>query len=133
MAVPFLYGPREHHGVKSAADYRKAQAAFLAKKQRRGQRFEVHVERTQAVAFVSAGSWVIQCECGAGNATDPAWGVACCFACGAIHESVIFPDDVKAIEAALLDRAQPMTRHWLPGESAADLRAETIARGRGRR
>lgn len=131
--VTHLYTPRDHHLVRTKDQYASLHAAKIAKRAKRGRRVEVHDSPAPLVAYVSANSWVVQCECGAGNATDPAWGVAYCFACGAVHRSIVFPDDVAGVEAALLDRGEVMTRHWQPGETADDLRRETAQHARGGR
>lgn len=122
--VSFILGPREHHGVATATAYEQQQASAIARLRESGARFAVHDVRAPLVAFVSANSWVVNCECGAGNAVDPVWGIACCFGCGAIHRSVVFPGDVAAVEAALLERERPTERHWLPGETPDDLREQ---------
>lgn len=135
--MDFILSPREHHAVRDAAEYERKHAAAIAEKARAGMRFTVREVPTPAVAYVSAGSWVIQCECGAGNATDPSWGMACCFGCGAVHRQVRFPKDVAAIEAALVERPVVASRHWLPGETPQDLALQNAvmreARERGRR
>lgn len=125
--VPFILGPREHHGVTSASEYEQAQRNAIARLKASGARFDVHDVATPLVAFVSANNWVVDCECGAGNAVDPTWGVACCFACGAVHRSIVFPGDRVEVEAVLLDRTNPQQRHWVPGESPAQLREENRA------
>lgn len=122
--VPFIVSAREQHGVTSAEDYLAKHAAFLDKKAKTGARFAVHDSAVEVTAWVGFNEWLVQCECGAGNATDPAWGLACCYGCGAIHRLVTFPDDPAAIERALAARVKPSDRHWLPTESVDDLLAQ---------
>lgn len=43
---------------------------------------------------------------------------------GYLWRRVALPEDVAAIEDALMDRPIPATRNWEAGESVADLRAE---------
>mgnify|MGYP000852484951 CR=1 FL=1 len=132
--VPFLYTAREHHGVPTAAALRRRHQQAIALKARAGMRYTVHTDPQPVQAFVSAGSWVVVCpSCGSGCATDPAWGLACCFGCGAVFERVVFPSDPAAIEAALVERVHVPTRNWQPSESVADLRAENVRFGGRRR
>lgn len=125
MAIPFILAAREMHGVKSADDYLRRHAAFVARNAKRGARFQVHEDLTGSnPARIDAGRWVADCSCGNTCATDPAWGLACCFACGAIYRSVVFPEDRQAIEAILVERPHPMQRGWDIGETLADLIVE---------
>jgi hypothetical protein len=126
--VTFLYTAREHHGVNSAEEYAARHASFLAKKRARGMRFDVHESEGALVARVDANSWIVDCECGAGNATAPDWGVAYCFSCGAIHRAIVFPgqDNCDLIEAVLVERVKPMTRGWDPDQTLVDLVAENV-------
>jgi len=127
--VSFLYGPREQHRVNSVEKYLKAHRTAIAKKQHYGSQFVVHDEHAPIAAQIRGNAWVIQCECGAGNATDPQWQIACCFACGAVHRQVVFPKDAAAIEKVLLERPKVQNRHWMPGETVDDLIAENVAHG----
>lgn len=129
--VPFLLTPREHHNVSSLEEYRERQAAHIAERRRRGARYEVHEVDTPIAARVDAGTWLVDCECGAGNATDPAWGQACCFGCGAIHTAVVFPEPNarEAIELLLVQRPRPIDRAWRPEESLVDLMLENRNHG----
>jgi len=57
-----------------------------------------------------------------------------CVACqnasiGGRWRPVLLPDDRQAIEAALMARPDPSTRHCLPGETVDDLLAENAAYG----
>lgn len=125
--VPYLYTPREHHNVRTAQEYRAVHQAFIANRRFLGSRATVHDSPIPMVARVDASTWLIDCECGAGNATDPDWGVACCFGCGAIHETIAFPDLETAdlIETVLLARLNPMIRYW-QGETIAALAAKNL-------
>lgn len=129
--VPFIETAREIHGVRSAQDYRRRQAAVLQTQTKRGGRSVVHDSTIPVVAYIAWNRWVIDCECGAGNATDPANPFACCFGCGAVHERVQFPPNVQAIERVLLQRVKPSTRNWFPQETVDDLIAENVAHGVG--
>lgn len=60
--------------------------------------------------------------------------VMLCLAClnagiGHVWRPVALPADIDAIEAALLARPLPDTRHWSPDESAADLLRENAENG----
>lgn len=122
--VPFIVTAREQHAVKTPQEYLGKHAAAIARLQKAGMRYAVHHSPGIPLARIFAGQWVIDCECRAGNATDPRWGFACCFGCGAIHRQIIFPADWEAIERALIERTQPAHRHWLPGEPIENLMKE---------
>jgi hypothetical protein len=126
-----ILGPREHHQVRSADAYRKAHAAAIAKQRRQGARLVVHVDTAPRLARIDFGSWLVDCSCGAGNATDPEWGIALCFGCGAAHTTIVFPDPAIRlnIEAEMLKREGLRNRFWLPGETVEQLRTENAARG----
>lgn len=127
MAHSVILGPREHHNVADLASYRRAHAQAILRKRTLGQRVQVHASKAPVQARVDAGTWLIDCECGSGNAVDPEDKVALCFACGAVHENVEFPDDVKGIERLLLARPAQWRRGWRPGESSRDLLRENRA------
>lgn len=86
---------------------------------------------TAAVPFINGGKWVVLCDCGDAPMASPAWDIARCFNCGAIYRSLAWPAEREAIEAALLDRPQAITRSWLAGESLADLQAQNVEHGLG--
>lgn len=123
-----LLTPREHHEVKSVEEYRRLHALKIAGKQSRGQRVDVHEVTEPFTARVEAGSWLFDCDCGAGVSTDPEWKMACCFSCGAVYMNVIFPEDAAAIERLLVARPQK-NRYWLPGETLEQVRADNVANG----
>jgi ribosomal protein L37AE/L43A len=86
-----------------------------------------------AVAYVNHGRWVARCPfCPSAQLVDPddpRWFCARCenaFVDGA-YTTVRFPGDVADVEAALCVRPNERNRNWLPGETAADLRAESDA------
>ena len=131
--VPYIYTPRDHHNARTPEAYLEAHAAFLTKKAAHGRRERVHVSHVPCVARIDTGSWIIEGECGAGNATAPTWGFACCYACGAIHRAVRFPSrkTVEAIEHALLLRPRVANRFWLPerGDTLDTVIAENREQG----
>lgn len=142
--VPIIYCAREHHGVPTIEEYRARHAAAILERRRVGHRVAVHESSALLIARIDANTWCVDCECGAGNATDPEWGIACCWGCGAVHTSIQFPakDAIAAIEAALLERPRPFHRFWnLPrvveqlgrDETASDLALETEVLNLGRR
>ena len=124
-------GIRDVHAVRNAAEYEAAQAQAIAKLQRRGRTVAIHTSDLPVIAYINDNRWVIDCHCGAGNATDPAWDVARCFNCGAVHTQVQFPSakDRQQIEKALLERPHSGTRNWYPHETAEGLEAENITHG----
>jgi hypothetical protein len=125
--VPFFFGPREHHAVATPAEYAARHAEFIRGKAVRGSRVTVHESPAPVTARIDCGSWLIDCECGAGNAVDPDWPAAHCFGCGAVHRNVTFPPPELrvGIEVALLERQLPRARSWTPGETVAHLNRET--------
>ncbi len=118
---------RDQHGVHDLEQWREAQRQHVARRQRAGIRAAVHDSPAPLHAYVNLGRWVCDCECGAGNATDPDWGLALCFDCGAMHP-VIFPraDERAEIERLLLARPLSRNRNWIPGESIAELAADNL-------
>lgn len=125
--VPFLYTAREHHAVATPEQYLARHAAAIAKKRRAGMRFAVHESTAPRDAYIDGNSWLIRCQCGNGCATDPAWRLACCFGCGAVHRVITFPADPAGVEAALLERDNPQARRWSPGHSVDQVKADTEA------
>ena len=130
--VPFVKRIRElHPAVKTPEDYLLRHRKKLAERHALGERYGVHDSPIVLHARVDGNEWIVQCECGAGNAIDPSWDpvFACCFGCGAIHRSILLPKRWDAIEQELLKRPQPSTRFWFPHETVDDLIAENIAHG----
>lgn len=124
MAFSVIKGPRELHSVRSADEYRAAHARQIAARRSKGHRVSVHEVSAPKVARVDYESgWIIDCECGAGNSTDPEWRIACCLSCGAIHRHVIVPEEWAVIERLLLARPQQRNRCWRPHETVEDVRA----------
>ena len=85
---------------------------------------EADTTRGAIPAFVSAGRWVADCECGAGiGCPDPAWGThGVCRDCRARY-ALVWPDELAEIEAAL--EARPLrNQNWKPGESVGALLRE---------
>ena len=97
------------------------------KLQQHGHRVEVH-DSGRLVADINYGAWLVDCECGAGNATGPDWKIALCFTCGAVHK-VSFPKSYRAIEKVLIKRPRTENRNWIAGEKLTELRAENRAHG----
>lgn len=115
-----------HAGITTPDEYLAAHRRFIGRKVSAGLRVRVHESLVLRQARVHVNQWIIDCECGAGNAVDPRWGgIACCFGCGAIHRNILFPQAWKAIERELVARTEVSVRHWVPGESVEQLAAET--------
>lgn len=127
--VNFILGPREHHMVKSPSDYEAAQIKFIEKRQEAGARYTIHTVDTQMLARVDHNSWIIDCECGAGNAVDPTWPAAHCFGCGAVHRNITWPVNRERLEEILLLRVDVTKRNWQPGETEEDLLRENSELG----
>ena len=104
--------------------YRREHRAAISRMRTHGIPAREHESAIVLAAYVNHGRWVVDCECGAGNA--PLSDVARCFGCGAVH-SVTYPRTRKSIEKALLARPQQRNRNWYPHESVDDLRRENAA------
>jgi hypothetical protein len=130
MAWTVIKTARELHSVRTPQQYREKHARAIATRAARGERVAVLETIAPLEARIDPQSgWIVDCDCGAGNATDPAWGFACCFGCGAVHVCLGFPVVWKAIEALLLRRPRQENRGWRPGETLEDLRADNLAHG----
>lgn len=109
-------------------------------------------EQKALIAYIDAGRWAVECECGQPAYADPDYPFAFCALCGnaaigSAGRSVIFPNfqERHEIEAALLEReidapleigtqtiGLPKTkakvegahRAWKPGQKTDDLRKE---------
>jgi hypothetical protein len=84
---------------------------------------------TPAEAYIGNGAWRIHCRCGERTHTDPTFGEACCFGCGAVYTDVVFPSDRAEIEELLAKRPVQAHRNWQPPETLETLRAEQIEHG----
>ena len=98
-----------------------------------------------AVSYVNFGRWVADCP--ARPCANPVTGERAAgaeyvalglpFMCqwcwnqdiGGRFREVEFPAAYDAIEAVLVERIEPDTRNWAPGETVADLQIENIAHG----
>lgn len=81
------------------------------------------------IAYINHGRWVVDCPaCTMGVLTHPEWSLACCAECGAVYQSVAFPQNWREIEGLLLNRPRPY-QNWMPKESAFDLRLENLEHG----
>jgi len=89
-------------------------------------------QRTAAVpilARIDTGRWLSDCPLGCGGAemVDTKDPVFLCLSCGSGGEwhPVVFPGNRAAIETELLTRGSPNGWSWNPGETLAELEAET--------
>lgn len=84
-------------------------------------------------AIVNDSRWVAVCPtCGGAElvaTSDPRFFCCNCrnAAVGGQWRTVVFPKNIAAIEAALLERTSPLTRQWSPSETVGDLKRETQA------
>ena len=128
--ISFIMTAREHHRVKSAEEYLSRHTQKMNEKARRGSQFRVHEDPEPLTAYVNGGNWIVRCSCGAGNATDPQWRIACCYGCGAIHRTIAFPPSAALSEGVRLLLDRPVAnRNWEPGETVDDLRRENDEHG----
>lgn len=115
---------RDQHRVKNEVELRGKHAAFVARQQASGLRsVALHESSEPVTPRVNHGVWVFDCDCGSGVAADPAFSVACCFGCGAVHTNIKFPSEEERlnIEHVLLSRPRTENRNWDPEESLVDL------------
>ena len=119
------------HLVSTAQEYRAWHAGHMAQRRRAGLQGKAADSTTPFDAYINHGRWVVDCPCGAGNATDPAWGIACCIGCGLVHTAVVFPSEVTIAEVeVLLDQRQSVLfRNFDPrrGETPATVADENRA------
>jgi hypothetical protein len=89
-----------------------------------------HIQGT-VEAYVNDSRWVVQCPgCNGAQLASRNDHRFFCVDClnadnGGHWLRVVWPKDHAEIEAALLQRPNPKTRHWRPGETVADLVRET--------
>lgn len=89
----------------------------------------VHDSAHALVMEVNHNRWNPMCpECNAGVCTGRNWKEARCFGCGAIFRTVVWPEDIDAIEK-ILHKRPPKARHWKPHETIAELFAQNIQHG----
>jgi hypothetical protein len=60
------------HLVSTAQEYRAWHAGHMAQRRRAGLQGKAADSTTPFDAYINHGRWVVDCPCGAGNATDPA-------------------------------------------------------------
>lgn len=108
---PVIRTPKEVYGVSSEAAYVKAHRKQIAGLQKRGLPVQEHIRTDSVPAIVSAGVWLVVCDCGGGVAAGPGWSSARCFDCGAVYTAVQWPENLEAITHALLSRPTA-ARHW---------------------
>jgi hypothetical protein len=95
---------------------------------------ESHAIGVMVAVVVNDGRWIVQCP----TCRSAQWAAKTdrrfmCVECGNAdhgHQwvTVEWPDEIEAIESALEARP-PGNRHWLPGQTVADLVAENTAHG----
>lgn len=121
--------PLHVHSARTPAAYRQQQAQYIAQGRRRYPALrwrDPWVVVLNPAVVVEGGKWLVPCACGNYPSVHPDWQLACCFECGAVYEGLVLPAEASAIEQALLERPHPALRAWRPGETAGDLRAQTL-------
>lgn len=126
-----IHVARDIHLVRDQAEYRREHELAIGKLAARGAAIAVQEDTRSLIAYVNHGRWIVDCPCGAGSATDPAWREARCFGCGTVYANVVFPpdEDRARIEALLMKRPRIEHRNWFPHERVDDLAAENVAHG----
>lgn len=125
-----LMGLRGVHGVRSFADLLKKQERELKKlTDYDGIPREARPNHQPKWAYVNWGRWVIDCDCGAGNAVDVTTRMAACLSCGLVHHAVRLPREHEAIEHALSRRTYAWNQNWNRDETLEQLEAENIEHG----
>lgn len=120
---------RHQHLVRNEAALRAKQASFIARLAAKGHSARVHESHEPVEAHINHGRWLGFCECGNGVALDPDFEAAYCFGCGAIHRSVVYPEDRLNIEHVLLARPKTENRNWALGETLIELLADNGEHG----
>jgi len=127
-----LFTPLQVHGVRTDVEYRQAQRDHLLRLRQSRPSLAVREPwraQERPPVIVSGGKWLVRCACGNAPSVAPEWRLALCFECGAVYEDLAMPEGQTEISAALLERQSASQRHWTPGETAADLRAENRRNG----
>ena len=117
------------HAIGDFNDLLEYARQQIAKKKVVGYLVDIHDDYDERGAFVDAGRWIINCECGAGNAAHPDWdGMAVCTECGSVHHNVVFPDLAmrRQIEVLLDERPDNRNKFWFAHESIEQLRQENV-------
>lgn len=116
--------PLEVHGVRTPAEYRAAQTAYL-RKLRVARPYlylgDPHVVTPNPPVEVVHGKWIVRCTqwrvdrvCGDLVSVHPDWQLGCCFACGAIYEHIEMPENAAEIDATLSAAQDIRARNWSP-------------------
>lgn len=123
----FLLGPEQlmfypGRRVSSVVEYLAWQVSIITS--RGGDPWD-SPEKTRA--RINHGRWIADCVwCGTGMLTRPTWGVAYCGECGARYhrKMIVFPEQVKRIESALLIRVRRDQQNWDDRQTHEDLEEE---------
>jgi len=117
--------------VKTAADYLLGQQHAIEKKIIAFPNLNWNLPWECVVVAplkVSDSCWQLVCPCGNYPSYDPTWQLACCYSCGAIYRQPP-PAEWELVQQVLIQRKKHHQRHWLVGETLADLIAENLAHG----
>lgn len=116
--------PVDVHGVRTAAEYRSAQADYI--RRRRVARPKLNVNDPRVVipnppVEVVHGKWIVRCTerfrggiCGDLVSVHPDWHLGCCFKCGAIYEDIEMPENAAEIDAELSALTAFQSQNWSP-------------------
>jgi hypothetical protein len=122
--------------VRTLAEYAVLQEQYVGRARAEGRTLVPRTVTVAVPARIDGGAWVISCTCGDAPLVDPAWTIGRCLYCGDVYTQVVFPAQRAALEAILLKRPNPATRHTtdltVTGrvEHSVDfLRAENLAHG----
>jgi hypothetical protein len=118
-----ITGPIEGHGHAGVTDitsYKKVHASAMQAAEK-----DVFEVMSEVEAYISHGRWVVDCVCHGAGFTSPEFKVSCCFDCGRMYTSVVFPKQRKQIEEVLLSRRDKENRNWIPGELVKELILES--------
>lgn len=120
-------------GARSVTDHISIARSFLVRNGHDPARVDFgRPKAIKVTARIEHGRWLGDCPvdgCSGAELVDPEWPFLVCYSCGDGPFGVTFPKDRVAIEAALLARPRALTRNWIPGETAADLRRESAENG----
>ncbi|MGW2837301.1 hypothetical protein ACWCWD_06270 [Streptomyces sp. NPDC001493] len=109
-----VYTPPAPQPLNAWADVPGAELVYLYMESRTGRPIERPVEDTGDTYYarINQNRWLADCDCGSAQVispTDPRYG---CVVCGWGWVTLVFPEDVAAVEAQMLLEPKPAYRNW---------------------
>ncbi|WP_098010495.1 hypothetical protein [Streptomyces sp. sk226] len=106
--------PRRGQPPADWSGYPAAELVYLYVTHRMNRRVPLPTETVpdSYFAHVNQNRWVASCVCGSAAVVSPADPRYGCTECGYGWASLVFPDDVDAVEAELMEEPRPHLRNW---------------------